>query len=194
MEREIILTGIGGQGIQLMAKVLAQAAAAEGQQVMLFDMYGGAMRGSASESTIVIGDQEISAPPIIPHCWSLIAMHPASLASLALKLRPNGQLFLNETLVHENPRPEVASTAIPATRLAEQAGNLMGAGMIMLGGFIAATQLVPLSSLVAAMRESLPPHRQPLADKNVQLLNVGVDYIRGSPSNESRVTSHESRQ
>src|SRR5262245_25279538 len=65
MEREIIFTGIGGQGIQLMAKVLAQAAAGDGKQVMLFGVYGGAMRGSASESTLVIGDEAIQAPPII---------------------------------------------------------------------------------------------------------------------------------
>jgi len=178
MEREIIITGIGGQGIQLMAKVLAQAAAAEGKQVMLFGMYGGAMRGSASESTIVIGDDEIQAPPIIPHCWSLVAMHPAALATLASKVRSDGQLFLNETLVTENPRRDVASTRIPATRLAEQAGNLMGAGMIMLGAFVAATGLVPVAGVIAAMRESLPSHRQQLADKNVQLLNLGAEFVR----------------
>ncbi|HVN86782.1 MAG TPA: 2-oxoacid:acceptor oxidoreductase family protein [Candidatus Binatia bacterium] len=186
MEREIVITGIGGQGIQLMAKVLAQAAAAEGKQVMLFGMYGGAMRGSASESTIVIADDEIHAPPIIPHCWSLVAMHPAALASLALKLRPNGRLFFNETLVHENPCPEVASAAIPATRLAEHAGNLMGAGMIMLGAFVAGTRLIPLSAVIAAMRASLPPHRQQLADANVQFLNLGAQYF------DSRFAPHGS--
>jgi len=178
MEREIILTGIGGQGIQLMAKVLAQAAASEGKQVMLFGMYGGAMRGSPSESTIVISDAEIQAPPIIPHCWSLVAMHPKELSPLAAKLRADGRLFLNATLVPENPRPEVMSTAVPATRLAEQAGNLMGAGMIMLGAFVAATQLVALPSVVTALRASLPPHRQQLAEKNVELLHTGADFMR----------------
>ena len=59
MEREIIFTGIGGQGIQLMAKVLAQAAAADGKHAMLFGVYGGAMRGMPSESTLVIGDEPI---------------------------------------------------------------------------------------------------------------------------------------
>ena len=48
MEREVIITGIGGQGIQLMAKVLAQAANRAGKQVMLFGIYGGMMRGGSS--------------------------------------------------------------------------------------------------------------------------------------------------
>ena len=180
MEREIIFTGIGGQGIQLMAKILAQAAATEGKHAMLFGVYGGAMRGSSSESTLVIGDAEIQAPPIVSQCWSVVAMHPSSLATLALKLRADGQLFLNETLVPQNPRPDVASVAVPATRLAEHAGNIMGAGMIMLGAFVAATRLLATESLVAAMRASLPPHRQHLADKNVELLNLGAEYLRNA--------------
>ena len=44
--REVIITGIGGQGVQLMAKVLAQAANRAGQQVMLFGIM---MRGGSSE-------------------------------------------------------------------------------------------------------------------------------------------------
>lgn len=193
MEREIIFTGIGGQGIQLMAKVLAQAAATEGKHALLFGVYGGAMRGSPSESTLVIGDEEIQAPPIVSHCWSVVAMHPQSLATLAPKLRPDGRLFLNETLVAENPRPDVMSIAIPATRLAEQAGNLMGAAMIMLGAFVASTRLVAIDSLVAAMHASLPPHRQQLFEKNVQLLNQGANYIGAGEVDASRFTPHASR-
>ena len=182
MEREIIFTGIGGQGIQLMAKVLAQAAAADGKHAMLFGVYGGAMRGMPSESTLVIGDEPIQAPPIVPQCWSVVAMHPKSLATLAPKLRPDGWLFLNETLVPENPRPEVASIAIPATRLAEQAGNLMGAGMVMLGAFVAGTRLIAVERVVSAMRASLPSHRVRMADANAALLELGANFIHNSPS------------
>ena len=186
MEREIIFTGVGGQGIQLMAKVLAQAAASEGRQVMLFGVYGGAMRGSSSESTLVIGDDAIQAPPIVPQCWSVVAMHPKSLATLLPKLRADGQLFLNETLVPETARPKRASIAIPATRLAEQAGNSMGAGMIMLGAFVTHTRLVAVESLVIAMRASLPPHRTRMADANAALLQRGADFIRGAEADAAR--------
>jgi 2-oxoglutarate ferredoxin oxidoreductase subunit gamma len=189
MEREIIFTGIGGQGIQLMAKVLAQAAAGDGRQVMLFGVYGGAMRGSASESTLVIGDEAIQAPPIIPHCWRVVAMHPLALAPLAAKLRPDGQLFLNTTLVPKNPRPDVTSVEIPATRLAEQAGNIMGAGMIMLGAFVAHTQIVTLDSVVAAMRAALPPHRSRMADANAALLQRGADFVGAA---HATFTTHSS--
>jgi len=174
VEREVIISGIGGQGIQLMAKVLAQAANRAGKQVMLFGIYGGMMRGGSSESTVVISDAEIQAPPIIPQTWSVLAMHPAGLPELAKKLRPGGVLCRNSTLVTSVPRGDVQVIDIPATQMAEQAGNIMGAGMIALGAFCAATRLVDHDALVVAMRESLPPHRQHLAEKNVMLLNVGA--------------------
>src|ERR1700690_1845017 len=126
-EREVIFSGLGGQGIQLMAKVLADAAVQEGKHVMLFGVYQGMMRGGPSESTVVIGAGEIQAPPIVPHCWSIVAMHPQGLDILAAKLRPGGLLFVNQTLVHGSPRDDVRVIGLPATRLAEHAGNLAGA-------------------------------------------------------------------
>lgn len=178
VEREVIITGIGGQGIQLMAKILAQAANCAGKQVMLFGVYGGMMRGGSSESTIVISDEEIQAPPIIPQTGNVLAMHPMGLAELAKKLRPGGLLFVNSTLVKAVPRDDVQVIEIPATTLAEEAGSIIGAGMIALGAFCAATQLVAHAAVVQAMRESLPPHRRHLAEKNVPLLDQGADFIR----------------
>jgi len=178
MEREVIITGIGGQGIQLMAKVLAQAANRAGKQVMLFGIYGGMMRGGSSESTVVISDAEILAPPIIPHTWSVLAMHPMGLADAVKKLRPGGLLFVNSTLVQRASREGVQVFEVAATKMAEATGNIMGAGMIALGAFCAATGLVDHAAVVQAMRDSLPPHRQHLAEKNVQLLDQGATFIR----------------
>ncbi len=192
MEREVIITGIGGQGIQLMAKVLAQAANRAGKQVMLFGIYGGMMRGGPSESTVVIGDDEIQAPPIIPQTWSVLAMHPMGLPEVTKKLRPGGVLCTNSTLVTQVPRDDVQLISIPATKLAEQAGAIMGAGMIALGAFCVATRLVDHDAVVQAMRDSLPPHRQHLADRNVQLLNQGAGFIHQGIGAEtsSPVTGH----
>ncbi|TMA59160.1 MAG: hypothetical protein E6J75_03810 [Deltaproteobacteria bacterium] len=123
MEREIIFTGIGGQGIQLMAKVLAQAAADEGKHTMLFGLYGGAMRGGPSDSTVVIGDGPIEVPPIVPACWSIVAMHPSSLPARLPSLRSAGLLFANETLVQVTPPPRATAVPVPATRMAWSASS-----------------------------------------------------------------------
>jgi 2-oxoglutarate ferredoxin oxidoreductase subunit gamma len=177
-EREVVFTGIGGQGIQLMAKVLAEAATEAGQHVMLFGVYQGMMRGGPSESTVVIGDAEIQAPPIIPHCWAIVAMHPQGLDVLARKLRPGGLLFANQTLVKAAPRDDVRLLGLPATHLAEQAGSIAAASMLTLGAFVAATGIVDFDALIAAMRASLPPHRRQRAEENAHFLALGAEHMR----------------
>ena len=65
IEREILFTGVGGQGVQLAAQVLARAAVLEGRHVMLLGTYGGTMRGGNTDATLVVADAPISTPPIV---------------------------------------------------------------------------------------------------------------------------------
>ena len=66
------MTGIGGQGIQLAAAVLARAAVLEGREVQVFGSYGGMMRGGPTESTLVVADGPIEAPPTAGSTWSAL--------------------------------------------------------------------------------------------------------------------------
>ena len=75
MERQLIMTGIGGQGVQLAAAVVARAALLEGRDVQVFGSYGGMMRGGATESTVVVADGPVESPPTVASTWSAVLMH-----------------------------------------------------------------------------------------------------------------------
>ena len=62
--RNVLLTGIGGQGTVLAAKLLAQAAQARGWQVRTAETIGMAQRGGSVVSHIRMGDggEEVAAP------------------------------------------------------------------------------------------------------------------------------------
>ncbi|GAA0907585.1 hypothetical protein GCM10009558_096240 [Virgisporangium aurantiacum] len=75
MEREVIVTGIGGQGIQLLAKTLALAATRAGLHAMLSADYGGEMRGGPSKASVVVGDGPLHALPVLASAWSAIVAH-----------------------------------------------------------------------------------------------------------------------
>jgi len=178
------MTGIGGQGIQLIAKLLAQAGMDEGRHVMMFGIFKGTIRGGSSESTVVIADREILAPPIVSHAWSVLAMHGEDLPPIAGKGRSGGVFLVNTSLVARPPVWEGARLiAIPATEIAKQMGNVMGAGMIALGAFVAATGIVQLVSLSRALDRVLPPHRRKQIDANRTCLERGAAYVasEGAP-------------
>ena len=88
MERELVMTGIGGQGIQLAAQVLATAALREDREVQLFGSYGGMMRGGNTEATVVFADGPIEAPPTVGRAWSAILMHHDYSEPTIARLRP----------------------------------------------------------------------------------------------------------
>ena len=177
MERAVVMTGIGGQGIQLVAKLLAQAAIREGRQVMMFGLFMGTIRGGSSESTVVVADGEIVTPPIVPSAWAVLAMHAEGLPALGRKTEPGGVLVFNSTLVPAPPAWDgVRRIAVPATALAKAMGQPMGASMIALGALAAATGLVAVASLHAALGEVLPPHRRKLIDANTACIGRGAEH------------------
>jgi 2-oxoglutarate ferredoxin oxidoreductase subunit gamma len=178
MERAVVITGVGGQGIQLAAKLLAEAALREGREVMTFGVFMGMVRGGSSESTVVLADAEIVSPPIVPEVWGVVALHPGGLDRLAPKVRPGGVLVVDAGLVPAAPAWEgVHRVALPATALAQAAGTPVGASMVALGALAAATGLVAVEALEAALADVLPPHRRAHAERNARCLRAGAEHV-----------------
>lgn len=175
-ERELVLSGIGGQGIQLAAQVVARAAIAEGKQVQLFGSYGGMMRGGNTEATVVVGDGPIEAPPTVGTTWSAILMHHDYVEPTLARLRP-GTIVLRNTTVYEGDVDVegIELVDVPATGLAVGVGNIMTASMVMTGAYARCTGLVGLASLETAVAESLPSYRTKHVELNVTALRAGWD-------------------
>jgi Pyruvate/2-oxoacid:ferredoxin oxidoreductase gamma subunit len=174
VEREVLLTGIGGQGVQLAASTLGTAAAAAELEVLLFGTYGGAMRGGSTASTVVIGQEPLATPPDVDHAWAAIAMHHDYYAEVADRLRPGGLVVIDSSVF----RGEVDAKGctlldLPFTTMATDAGYPQAASMLAIGAFCAATRIVPLDSLTAAAYEVLPPYRAHFADTNAAALTHG---------------------
>jgi Pyruvate/2-oxoacid:ferredoxin oxidoreductase gamma subunit len=177
MEREILLTGIGGQGVQLAAQVLARAATLEGREVTYLGVYGGMMRGGNTDSTVVVADAEITTPPIVPRAWAAIAMHDEFWPPLEAKLRPGGFVLANDTTFTNDVRTDVTLHRVPATAVAGELGNALGGSMVMLGAFAHITGIVGVESLVDAMRASLPSYRTQHIDTNERALRAGAALL-----------------
>lgn len=179
MEREILFTGIGGQGVQLAAKSLAYAAMREGRRVLMFGTYGGMMRGGDTDATVVIGDESLITPPVVDSAWAAFAMHHLSWPTMGAKLRPDGFLLKNEAVfLGETNHPGV-TLALPATRIATEAGMPQASSMVALGGFAAATGIVRLETLLKIAEEVLPSYRAQFAETNRKALGMGYAAVNG---------------
>jgi len=176
-ERELLITGIGGQGVQLAAQVVARAATLEGRDVMFFGVYGGMMRGGPTDSTVVVADGPISSPPVVSRTWSAIAMHAEHWAPIVPKLRPGAVVLVNEETFAMPITGDVVVHRVSATEVAADLGNRLGGSMVMIGAYAGVTGLVAIDSLVAAMRASIPSYRVQHADANERALRAGYELL-----------------
>ena len=173
-ERELLFTGIGGQGVQLAAQLVARAAVLDGREVMLFGSYGGMMRGGNTDATVVVGDGPVLAPPTVPTAWASIVMHHDYWGFVRDRLRPGCLVIVNTTVFRgELDRAGLDVIDLPATDIAADVGNMMAATVVAIGAMSALTGLVSLDSLVAAVPQALPPYRAKHIELNQAALRAG---------------------
>lgn len=177
-ERELLLTGIGGQGVQLAAQLVARAAVLDGREVMLFGSYGGMMRGGNTDATIVVGDGPVLAPPTVPSAWASIVMHHDYWGFVRERLRPGSIVLVNSTVFQGDlVREGLHVVDLAATDLAVDVGNIMAATVVMVGALAALSGLVSLDALLAAVPQALPPYRTKHIAVNQDALRAGFGAV-----------------
>ena len=177
VEREILFTGIGGQGVQLAARTLAEAAMADGRRVQLFASYGGMMRGGNSDSFLVIADRAITLPPVVGTAWAAVVMHHEHAADVWAKLRPDSIAIINDSVVEPNSRPNnsaVEVVEVPALDIASEVGSPLAASLVLVGALVARTDLVSADALLDGAAKVLPSYRSEAAAVNREALAAGL--------------------
>ena len=118
--RNVLLTGVGGQGTVLAAKVLAQAAQAKGWQVRTAETIGMAQRGGSVVSHVRMGDngEEVIAPLVAKGTADMIiAFEPAEAARVLPYLAPDGVMVSATTSIQPitaalSSEPYLAETTV----------------------------------------------------------------------------------
>jgi 2-oxoglutarate ferredoxin oxidoreductase subunit gamma len=174
IQLEILLSGVGGQGIQLMAKTLALAATRAGKDVMMSASYGAEIRGGHSDASVSIADAELDALPILPSASHAIVMHSMSWQAVAARLRPGALALVNSNALGDDRElPDGRVLALAADDLAASLGAPGSASFVTLGAFAGVLDVVTAADLQAAMRSLVPPYRSSLIGSNEAAIEAG---------------------
>ncbi len=131
IKQQIIISGVGGQGVLFVTRLLAEAAMIKGFPVLTSETHGMAQRGGTVVSHLKVGD--FSSPLIRPFSADgLLALKPESLAQHGSFVKPGGWAIVNSNQSLQEPS-ELAISAIDADSLARAIGNLKSVNLIMLG-------------------------------------------------------------
>jgi 2-oxoglutarate ferredoxin oxidoreductase subunit gamma len=111
----------------------------------------------------------------------MIIFNAASFKKYEKKIKPGGQLFLNTSLVHEQPtRSDLQRIEVAANDIADNLGDSRVSNMVMLGAFVRQTGVVQNDSVIGALKYVLPAISQPLILLNVNGLQGGAEAFRHS--------------
>lgn len=179
-DKAILMSGIGGQGVQLAAKTLAFAAIASGLEAMVFGTYGGSMRGGNTDVDMVLSHQPIRTPPVLDSAWAALVMHHENWASVSAKLQPGGFALIDSSVFRGDfGLPDVATVPVRASAIAQELGTEQAGSMVALGAFNAVAGFVTLDALLGAAEEVLPPYRRQHVEANRIALRTGHEAVLG---------------
>ena len=168
----LVLSGLGGQGVMTVSQVIAAAASRESKPAKLYEGTGMSQRGGGVFSFVRLGE---SYSPKIPvgKGDAIISLEISEIASVISYLKPHGEVWANSGMIHgyyTNLKPELYPKAkdiqamvklktdhlytIPAARLAQEAGSVQAVNMVMLGAFASNQAFVSVDSLTWAIAET----------------------------------------
>lgn len=163
MENSLLIAGFGGQGVVLIGQLLGYAASSAGKNATYYPSYGAEQRGGTANCTVVVSDEEIGSP-VVSQLDTVIVMNEPSLVRFAEWVKPGGTLLINSSLVQGGAgRTDIKSLRIPANEIAEMIGSDKIANMVMLGGYLAASQALPAQVVIDTMKEKLARKPEMLA-------------------------------
>ena len=183
----MLLSGVGGQGVVLASFVLSHVAMAEGYDVKQSEVHGMSQRGGSVTSHFRFGDK-IWAPLVSPGAADILMAFESLEALRYINwLKPGGLLVYNAQKI--NPSPVSAGLAtypedidgkimaawprvqcVKANELAAKAGTVKSANVVMLG---AVSPALPFEKATweDVIRKAVPPKS---VEGNMEAFRLGV--------------------
>ncbi len=167
--KQVLLCGLGGQGVVLAGALLGAAGFRQGLQVSGTSSYGSAARGGACRSEVVVSSETI-AFPYVTKADTLVAFSQSAYDCYLGWTGPDGQVFFDSSLVQPDTSASQRHVGIAATQATETSlGTKVGANIVMLAAVVEITGLVTEGALAEAVLEGSPSRFRDLNQKALEL-------------------------
>jgi indolepyruvate ferredoxin oxidoreductase beta subunit len=187
---DIVLAGVGGQGVLSVSAVIASAALASGLQVKQSEVHGMSQRGGAVSANLRLSDRPIASDLVPLGSASLmLAMEPLESLRYLSFLSADGTV-ITATAPFENipdypPMAQVLDAVrllphailVDADRLAREAGSARAVNMVMVG---AASNVLPVAAaaIERQIAERFASKGEKVVEQNLRAFRAGREAGR----------------
>ena len=190
MRADIILSGVGGQGILSIAAVIGEAALKEGLYMKQAEVHGMSQRGGDVQSNLRLSDQPI-ASDLIPkgHADLIISLEPMESLRYLPYLKKEGWLVTNSQpfvnipnypdidMVNEELDKLPHKVVLDVEAIAKEIATARAANIVMLG---AATPFIGIEydKIADGIRHIFARKGEEVVEMNLKALKAGYDVAQ----------------
>ncbi len=187
MKKDIILCGVGGQGILSIATIIGEAATKAGLHLKQAEVHGMSQRGGDVQSNL-----RLSTDPIYSDLIALggtdvvISMEPMEALRYLPYLSKNGTIvtsskpFINIPNYPDETALQAELDTLPSVvkldieSIAKEAGNVRGANMVLLGMAAPFIEIVTVEQLREAIAVIFARKGEKIVESNLKAFDLGV--------------------
>jgi len=188
MKTDIVLAGVGGQGILSIASILGEAALRENLHLKQAETHGMSQRGGAVVSHVRISDDEV-ASDLIPEGTAeiILSVEPMEALRYLPFLKEGGYIVTNTTPFKNIPnypneeeilaelKKQPRCIALDADTIAKDIGNRRASNMVMLGAATPFIQITP-EKIEAGIQRVFAKKGEEVVNLNLEAFRAGREF------------------
>lgn len=189
MKKDIVLAGVGGQGILSIATVIGSAALQQGLYLKQAEVHGMSQRGGDVQSNLRLSSDPIYSD-LIPKGGAdlIVSLEPMEALRYLPYLAPDGWIITNtapfvnipdypemdRVMAELNKLPNVVALDVDAE--AKDLGNPRGANMVLLGAMAAVLHILEPEALREGIRRIFARKGEVIVDNNIKAFDAGLAF------------------
>ena len=191
MKKDIILAGVGGQGILTIATIIGNAAAAEGINLKQAEVHGMSQRGGDVQSNLRLSTEPIYSDLIRQGAADLIiSMEPMEALRYVSHLRPEGSVVTSSAPFKNIPNypdegavaDELAAlpdaTSLDIEKMAADGGVAKSANVLLLGMAASKIEILSPEQLRSAIERVFASKGNKVVEDNLLAFDLGLNATK----------------
>jgi len=176
MEKQLFIGGFGGQGSLLIGQMIGYAAKETGLNSAYFPEYETALRGGASNCTVITSEDSIKSL-VLENFDCVVAMDARTLKEHSHRVKLSGTLIVNTSLAKEKIyRTDISVFEVPMNDMAAEIGNEYVSNIIMLGAINKVMNMVTDEALRDQIKSQFKGNEKAI-NLNIAAFEAGKTFV-----------------
>jgi len=171
---EILIGGVGGQGVILAGILLGSAATVfDNKKAVQTQAYSSEQRGGMARAEVILSDEPVTDPQV-RRPDILIALAQDAINRHLKKIKPGGLLVMDSDLAQGVEKGDFEILSLPATSIADkEMGSVVVANLVLLGGLLKKTAVLSVGAMEKAIEANVPPKAK---EMNLKAFRRGLEF------------------